>query len=98
MKYDDEDSFIDDEYSDEEKSLFDSDNSSSSESEAPKAASEEEESAGEGPSTGRRSRRLRNKDRLVLVPFFLFGSCVCLVFHLMTLELERIINGKFLTW
>ncbi|XP_070197492.1 transcriptional regulator ATRX homolog isoform X3 [Littorina saxatilis] len=65
MKYDDEDSFIDDEYSDEEKSFgSDSSSSSSSEEEKPvKEKSENEESAGEGTSSGRRSRRLRNKDR-----------------------------------
>ncbi|KAL8573406.1 hypothetical protein ACOMHN_032421 [Nucella lapillus] len=63
MKYDDEDSFVDDEYTDEEKS-FGSDDSSSNDSEAPaKPAASDEESAGEGTSSGRRSSRLRNRDR-----------------------------------
>ncbi|XP_076468089.1 uncharacterized protein LOC143298937 isoform X2 [Babylonia areolata] len=62
MKYDDEDSFIDDDASDEEKS-FGSDDSSSNESETPAKAASEDESAGEGTSAGRRSRRLRNRNQ-----------------------------------
>ena len=85
MKYDDEDSFIDDEYSDEEKSLFDSDNSSSSESEAPKPVSEDEESVGEGPSRGRRSSRLRNRDRLV---HLLFSLCLDCLFFVLSFDIS----------
>lgn len=60
MKYDDEDSFIDDSDAEDEKSFLGSD--SSSEESVPNV-SEGEESAGEGSSANRRSRRLRNRNR-----------------------------------
>lgn len=61
MKYDDEDSFIDDSDFDEDKSFGESE-SESEEENMPKL-SDGEESVGEGPSGDRRSKRLRKRNR-----------------------------------